>query len=96
MASNKLRDNNPNIADLSDPNRPTKLSEQFSEMYDNEWTDAFDELEKLLGGKGEKEIISYLRDFILLKRIMRTNHRMETCLQIAKQFKGSKSGARKY
>ncbi|KAL3878451.1 hypothetical protein ACJMK2_030801 [Sinanodonta woodiana] len=70
MASSKLRDNNPNIADLSDPNRPTKLSEQFSELYDNEWTDAFDELEKLLGDKEDKykkemEIISYLRDFMV-------------------------------
>ncbi|KAL3878476.1 hypothetical protein ACJMK2_030821, partial [Sinanodonta woodiana] len=65
MASHKLRDNNPNIADLSDPNRPTKLSEQFSELYDNEWTDAFDELETQLGDKEEKDIISYLRDFVL-------------------------------
>ncbi|XP_053392094.1 uncharacterized protein LOC128554805 [Mercenaria mercenaria] len=38
----KLTDNNPNIADLSDKNRPTKLSERFQEIYDNEWTDAFE------------------------------------------------------
>ena len=43
-ASAKLTDNNPNIADLSDENRPTKLSEQFSELYDNEWTDAIETL----------------------------------------------------
>ncbi|KAL3878448.1 hypothetical protein ACJMK2_030798 [Sinanodonta woodiana] len=60
-----LRDNTPNTEELSDPNRPTKFSEQFSELYDNEWMDAFDELEKLLGDKKEKEIISYLRDFVL-------------------------------
>ncbi|KAL3878449.1 hypothetical protein ACJMK2_030799 [Sinanodonta woodiana] len=65
MASSKLRDINPNSADLSDPHRPSKLSEQFSELYDNEWTDAFDELETQLGDKEEKEIISYLRDFVL-------------------------------
>ncbi|XP_052226188.1 early endosome antigen 1-like isoform X3 [Dreissena polymorpha] len=40
----QLTDNNPNITDLSDKNRPTKLSERFSELYDNEWTDAFEVL----------------------------------------------------
>lgn len=29
------------IADLSDDNRPTKLGEKHGELYDNEWTDAF-------------------------------------------------------
>ncbi|KAL4230296.1 hypothetical protein ACF0H5_010680 [Mactra antiquata] len=37
----KLRDNNPNIADLNDQCRPTKLAEMYSELYDNEWTDAY-------------------------------------------------------
>jgi len=46
MASRKLRDNNPNITDLSDQNRPTKLAEKMSELYDNQWTDAFDELDQ--------------------------------------------------
>lgn len=40
-ASEKLRKNNPNIADLSDANRPTKTVERFSELYDNEWTEAY-------------------------------------------------------
>ena len=35
--------NNPNITDLSDMNRPTKLAEKYSELYDNEWTDAYEE-----------------------------------------------------
>ncbi|KAL3878472.1 hypothetical protein ACJMK2_030817 [Sinanodonta woodiana] len=61
----QVRDNNPNTVELSDPNRPTKLSGQFSKLYDNEWTDAFDELKKLLSNKEEKQIISYLRDFVL-------------------------------
>ncbi|XP_052278882.1 uncharacterized protein LOC127877239 isoform X2 [Dreissena polymorpha] len=46
VASSKIRDNNPNIADLADVNRPTKIAEKMSELYDNEWTDAFDNLEK--------------------------------------------------
>jgi hypothetical protein len=41
-----LRFNNPDIADLSDTNRPTKIAEIFSELYDNEWTEAFETLSK--------------------------------------------------
>ncbi|KAL3878445.1 hypothetical protein ACJMK2_030795 [Sinanodonta woodiana] len=63
----QVRDNNPNTVELSDPNRPTKLSEQFSKLYDNEWMDAFDELKKLLSDKEEKQIISYLRGFCTSK-----------------------------
>ncbi|XP_052792335.1 uncharacterized protein LOC128226486 [Mya arenaria] len=44
LAGQRLTDGNPNIADLSDHNRPTKLGEMYSELYDNEWTDAFDGL----------------------------------------------------
>ncbi|XP_052794075.1 uncharacterized protein LOC128227501 [Mya arenaria] len=57
LASSKLRDNNPNIADLSDQNRPTKIAEKMSELYDNEWTDAYDDLEKNSSGT---DIISIL------------------------------------
>ncbi|XP_053399683.1 putative leucine-rich repeat-containing protein DDB_G0290503 [Mercenaria mercenaria] len=42
----RLTDNNPNITDLSDKNRPTKLAERCAELYDNQWTDAFDILDK--------------------------------------------------
>lgn len=34
----------PNITDLGDGNRPTKLSEVMSELYNNEWTDPFEAL----------------------------------------------------
>lgn len=43
-AGEKLRLNNPGLADLSDENRPNKLAEKFSELYDNDWTDALDSL----------------------------------------------------
>lgn len=46
VAGARLRDNNPGISDLSDPNRPLKLNEKISELYDNEWTDAIEILEK--------------------------------------------------
>ena len=39
MGSN-LSEKNPNITDLSDSNRPTKIAEKYSDLYDNEWTDA--------------------------------------------------------
>ncbi|XP_060595624.1 uncharacterized protein LOC132749745 [Ruditapes philippinarum] len=43
-AIHALRLNNPDIPDLSDTNRPTKIAEKFSELYDNEWTEAFESL----------------------------------------------------
>lgn len=42
--SSKLNDKNPNITDLSDSNRPTKIAEKYNELYDNEWTDALEDL----------------------------------------------------
>jgi hypothetical protein len=62
MAGTNLTDNNPAIADLSDPNRATKLAEQFSELYDNSWTDAFEVLEI----SDEKECIQYLLNIIIV------------------------------
>lgn len=45
-AGDKLKDGNLSIADLNDPNRPTKLAEMFLQLYDNEWTDALEILTK--------------------------------------------------
>ena len=42
LTGDKLTLDNPNITDLSDPNRPTKLVEMMAELYDNEWTGAFE------------------------------------------------------
>ncbi|XP_060566226.1 uncharacterized protein LOC132725156 isoform X2 [Ruditapes philippinarum] len=61
VAGANLTDNNPNIADLSDPNRATKLAEQFSELYDNEWTDAFEDLKIT----DEKECIAFLLNILV-------------------------------
>lgn len=44
MVGDKIRDGNPDITDLSDPNRPTEIGKNFSELYDNEWSDAFEEM----------------------------------------------------
>ncbi|XP_052797152.1 uncharacterized protein LOC128229325 [Mya arenaria] len=59
MAGEKLTRDNPDIADLSDRNRPTKLGEMFNELYDNEWTDAFEEL--VASGYDEREAVDTLQ-----------------------------------
>ncbi|XP_045205556.2 uncharacterized protein LOC123557874 isoform X2 [Mercenaria mercenaria] len=59
MAGDRLVRNNPAIADLSDPNRPTKIGEMYSEMYDNEWTDAFEALSN--AGYSDQDAIETLR-----------------------------------
>jgi hypothetical protein len=58
-----LRLNNPDIADLSDTNRPTKIAEKFSELYDNEWTEAFESLSKT-ERSSEKRNIETLLDIV--------------------------------
>ena len=35
------------IMELPDPNRPMKIAEKFTEMYDNDWTDSMEALEDL-------------------------------------------------
>jgi hypothetical protein len=63
-----LTDNNPQVTDLSDQDRPTKLAERFQELYDNQWTDAFDRIDKLYKGNEENTIEKLLN--ILLVRFL--------------------------
>jgi len=44
---------------MSDKNRPTKLGEEFNELYDNEWTNAFEGLAQA-GYEDEEAIESLL------------------------------------
>lgn len=53
IMSDRLTDGNPNIANLNDVKRPTKLAEELSELYDNEWTGAFESIQK---GEDKKKI----------------------------------------
>ena len=48
-AGDKLRNNNPNIADLSDMNRPTSLADKFNSLYTDEYTDYLEVLEDQMG-----------------------------------------------
>lgn len=47
LASHKMTADNPNIADLSDIYRPTNIADQIRQVYDDEWTEAYEELEKI-------------------------------------------------
>ncbi|XP_052263646.1 uncharacterized protein LOC127866855 isoform X3 [Dreissena polymorpha] len=71
----QLRNNK--SADLSDQNRPTKLAEKFSELYDNQWTDAFEDLKM----EEERVKVKCLAD--ILKSVY--NH----CTTVAKQQSNS-------
>lgn len=62
VAGEKLRNNNPGIADLSDENRPINLGEKFSQLYDDQWTDAIEHLEEM--GYSETEGIRRLLDIL--------------------------------
>ena len=66
IAGSKLTDGNANIADLSDPNRPTKLAEQFGQIYDNEWTDAFD-YKTTVSKRNDVEAIAELLSILQVK-----------------------------
>ncbi|XP_063416155.1 uncharacterized protein LOC134697800 [Mytilus trossulus] len=44
VAGEKLTKGNPSITDLGDPNRPMKIGEKYGELYDNEWTDAMENI----------------------------------------------------
>lgn len=63
LAGAKIIEENPNIADIRDKNRPTNLAEHFSELYDNEWTDALEELTDT-ESKSEEEGIKILFDIV--------------------------------
>ncbi|XP_052795703.1 synaptonemal complex protein 1-like isoform X4 [Mya arenaria] len=62
IAGANLAFQNPNIADLGDPNRPTKLAEIFSELYDNQWTDAFEQIDLEDDQERIKRLFDILKD----------------------------------
>lgn len=58
VAGEKLRNNNPGIADLGDED----LGEKFSQLYDDQWTDAIEHLEEM--GYSETDGIRRLLDIL--------------------------------
>ena len=90
IAGSRLKFNNPGITDLSDDNRPNKLAEKFSELYDNEWTEAFEDLG--CGGIGEVEIIERLLGLLevmrclLLKLLNCLQNQRNYCVPLVERF----------
>lgn len=63
--SGRIKDGNPNIVDLSDQNRPTEMGDQFSELYDNQWTHAYGAIDDFFGStKAESDIIQILLEIL--------------------------------
>ncbi|XP_069130507.1 uncharacterized protein [Argopecten irradians] len=65
LAGAKMTEGNPNIADLSDPNRPTNLATKYRELYDNEWTNAYEKLTEGNFSYDEKKTITLLRSILV-------------------------------
>lgn len=63
VADVHLSDNNPDISDLSDSDRPQKLNEKISDLYDKEWADAIEILET---GQGEQAAIGTLLNIVMV------------------------------
>lgn len=86
VASTQLTDGNPAITDLSDTNRPTRIAEKFSELYDNEWTDAFEALTSQYH-MSEREAVDLL--FRILKvHVQSCFETFDICNKFEDQFVG--------
>ena len=59
-------DNNPDRADLGDPNKAMKLGQKFSSLYDDEWTDHFQIFTEKYKMKDE-EAIQQLLHILMVK-----------------------------
>lgn len=77
FASQQLTAGNPNIADLSDKHRPTKIGEFYSELYDNEWSEAFEVIKPLVYPHATEdpdteyfeEVLRILKNILMVKKI---------------------------
>ena len=70
--SAQLLHDNPKFDDLSDINRPTKLAERFSDIYDNEWTDAFEVITYEMDFQ-EDQAIHLLLDLLMVNTLFNSN-----------------------
>ena len=68
VAGDKLSADNPDLADLSDPHRPTRLVECFKQLYDDEWTHAFEDLERTR--MSERNVIEMLAKILKVKKLL--------------------------
>lgn len=63
VADVHLSDNNPDISNLSDSDRPQKLNERISDLYDKEWADAIEILET---DQSEQTAIAILLNIVMV------------------------------
>lgn len=70
VAGEKLTKGNPAITDLGDPDRPMKIGEKYGELYDNEWTDAMENI------KTVKQYYHGLKDSEIEEIIIHHLHRL--------------------
>lgn len=66
FASKQLTEGNAAFTDLSDKNRPTKIGERFGLIFDDEWSEAFEELKD--GGMDDQSVISKLLQIIQVRQ----------------------------
>lgn len=66
FASKQLTEGNAAFTDLSDKNRPTKIGERFGLIFDDEWSEAFEELTG--GGMDDQSVISNLLQIIQVRQ----------------------------
>ena len=64
MMGRKLEENNPQITNLNDPNRTQKLAEMLGDIYDNDWTDTFSELQSELPNMRERQCADILMNVL--------------------------------
>ena len=70
VAGDKMSADNPDLADLSDPYRPTRLAESFSQLYDDEWTHAYEDLQRKI--KSERDVIDKLANILKVWNIQKS------------------------
>ena len=68
LTAAQVKENNPNFSDLSDPNRPEKLGEQMSLLYDDQWTDATEALADLK--LDDDAVVKMLLDILIVRYIV--------------------------
>ncbi|KAL3879556.1 hypothetical protein ACJMK2_031850 [Sinanodonta woodiana] len=86
----KLTGNNHKVTDLSDEDRPEKVAEQFSELYDTEWTDAYENLTKIQCKQADwsvKQLLDVLKETYIMC-VSSTQEKMKDLKKAISNFLG--------
>ena len=66
FASKQLTEGNAAFTDLSDKNRPTKIGEKFGLIFDDEWSEVFEELKDK--GMNDEIVICKLQQIVQVRK----------------------------